>query len=68
MPELDSGLVIQVDVENDAKSCFEIVVISKSFGRRKQDAVVTAFPQQSLYTPEHPGVIIDDKDDVSIWQ
>jgi hypothetical protein len=24
-------------------------------------------PQQSFYSPEHAGVVIDDKNDISIW-
>ena len=66
MPQFNAGLAIQVDVENDANRFFEIVVISKGLCGRKQDTVVTEFTQQSLYSPKHPGVIIDDKDDISI--
>ena len=68
MPQVDAGFIIQVDVEDDAKRFFEIVVVLKGLGRREQDTFVTVFTQQSLYAPERAGVIIDDKDDISIWQ
>ena len=68
MPQVDAGFIVQVDVEDDAKRFFEIVVISKGLGRREQDTFVTVFTQQPLYSPERSGVIIDDKDDISIPQ
>ena len=68
MPQVDAGFIVQVDVEDDAKRFFEIVVVLKGLGRREQDTFVTVFTQQSLYAPERAGVIIDDKDDISIWQ
>jgi hypothetical protein len=41
-------------------------MILKSLRRRKQDAIVPVLPKQSLYSPECSGIIIDDKDDISI--
>jgi hypothetical protein len=66
MPQLDAGLIVQVNVEDDANCRFEIVMILKSLRRRKQDAIVPVLPKQSLYSPECSGIIIDDKDDISI--
>src|SRR5882757_8354307 len=66
-PQLDPGFIVQVDVHDDTQRFFEIVVVLKSLGRGKQDTVVTVLPQQSLYSPEHAGVVIDDKNDISIW-
>jgi hypothetical protein len=58
MPQLDAWRpIVQIDVENDAKRLFEIFLVLKSLGRCKQDAVVTVFPWQSLYSRQHPGVI-----------
>ena len=66
-PQLDPGFILEIDVHDDTQRFFEIVVVLKSLGRGKQDTVVTMFPQQSLYSPEHAGVVIDDKNDISIW-
>ena len=46
----------------------EIAVVCESLRRRKQQAGVAELPQQSSYTPQHSGVVIDDKDDISMWQ
>ena len=46
---------------------FEIAVVCESLRRRKQQTGVAELPQQSSYTPQHCGVVIDDKDDISIW-
>jgi hypothetical protein len=43
-------------------------VAFESVRRRKQQTGVAELPQQSSYTPQHSGVVIDDKDDISIWQ
>jgi hypothetical protein len=43
-------------------------VVCESLRRGKQQAGVAELPQQSSYTPQHSGVVIDDKDDISIWQ
>lgn len=61
MPQFNAGLAIQVDVENDANRFFEIVMVFKSLRGREQDTLVTELPQQSLYSPKRPEVIIDDK-------
>src|SRR5712675_3731433 len=65
-PQLDPGFILQVDVQDDTQRFFEIVVVLKSLGRRKQDTVVTVLPQQSLYSLEHARVVIDDKNDILI--
>ena len=44
----------------------EIVVICELFRRQKQHASVAKLPQQWGYAPQHPGVGIDDKNDVPI--
>jgi hypothetical protein len=41
VPQLDSGFVVQVDVENDATRRTEIVVVLELFDGRKYDAVIT---------------------------
>jgi len=66
MPKFDAGLSIQIDVKNNANGLFETVVISKSLSRWKHDAVVAVLPEQSLNSPERPGIVIDDKDNVPI--
>jgi hypothetical protein len=39
-------------------------VIFESLGRRKQQAGVAGLLQQSTYTPQHRGIVIDDKDKI----
>jgi hypothetical protein len=68
MPKFDAWPGAQVDVEKDAKRVPEITVAFESVRRRKQQTGVAELPQQSSYTPQHSGVVIDDKDDISIWQ
>jgi hypothetical protein len=68
MPQLDPLPIAQVDVEKDANRPVEIGLVCESLGRRKQQAGVAELPQHSSYTPQHSGVVIDDKDEVSIWQ
>ena len=41
-------------------ACLEIGVAFESLRGRKQDGFVGVLPQQPLYCPQHPGVIIDD--------
>jgi hypothetical protein len=36
-------------------------MVFKSLHGREQDTLVTELPQQSLYSPKRPEVIIDDK-------
>ena len=48
-PHLDPGLVVQVDVENDAKRLVEVAVILKSLCRLEQHAVIAMLPQQSFH-------------------
>jgi hypothetical protein len=43
-------------------------VVCESLSRRKQQAVVAKLPQQSRYAPQHCGIVIDDQDNVSLWQ
>ena len=66
-PQLDPGFILEVDVHDDTQRFFEIIVVLKSLGRWKQGTVVTVCPQQSLYSPEHTRVVIDDKNDILIW-
>ena len=51
VPQFDPGLVVQVDIENDANRRFEIVVILKRLRRRKQDAVVTIVAAAAALPP-----------------
>src|SRR3982074_2652548 len=67
MPQVDSGLMVQVDVKYDANHIFEIVVAFKSLRGGKQDAVVPVFPQQPLQAPEGTRIVIDNKDGISVW-
>ena len=64
MPEI----IAQIDVEKDANRPVEIALACESLRRRKLQAGVTELPQHSTYTPQHSGVVIDDEDDVSMWQ
>jgi hypothetical protein len=68
VPHVDTGLVIEVDIENDAKRLFEIVVILKRLSRRKRETVVPVLPQQTLHPLERPGIIINDKNCFSALQ
>ena len=68
MPHFDARPIVQIDVKDDAERLFEIVVLVESFGRSKQEAVVAVFTQQPLYTFERTGVIVNDKNFLSIWQ
>ena len=61
------GSNAQLDVEKDANGFSEIAVVREGFRRRNQHARVAELPQQSRYTPQHCGVVIDDKDDFSVW-
>jgi hypothetical protein len=68
VPHLDTRNIAQVDVEKDANHPVEIAVICEGFSRGKQHAFVAQLPQQSRYAPQHHGVVIDDKNKVSLWQ
>jgi hypothetical protein len=52
-------------VEKDADRIFKIAVVCESPAEENSK---TELPQQSSYAPQHSGVVIDDKDDISIWQ
>jgi hypothetical protein len=39
----------------------------ESLHGRKQDWFVVVLPEQTLYCPQHSGVIVDHYDEVSIW-
>jgi len=68
MPYLNPGLVVQVDIEDNAKRVLEVIVILERFRGREQNAVVAVFPQQPLDAPERTWVVIDDKNDASVCQ
>jgi hypothetical protein len=59
MPQLDPRPVVQVDVEDDANRLLEIGVAFESLRGRKQDGFVRMLPEQTLYSPQHSGVIVD---------
>jgi hypothetical protein len=63
MPHLNSGLVVQVDVQNDAKRFVEIAMILKSRRRLKQQAVIAVRPQQSLHASQHALVVVHNEDE-----
>jgi hypothetical protein len=56
----------QVDVEKYANGLVEIAVLYECRRGRKQHAVVAGPLQQSRYTLQHSGVVIDDKNKVPI--
>ena len=68
MPQIDALPIAEVDVKKNANRPVEIALVCESLRRRKQQAGVAELPQHSSYTPQHCGVVIDDKDEVSIWQ
>ena len=68
MSQIDPRSVAQVDVEDDANRLFESGVVPKSLCRRKQDGLVRVLPEQTLYSPQHSGVIVDDKNEVPMKQ
>jgi hypothetical protein len=43
-------------------------MVCESLRRGEQHGAVAELPQQSSYAPQHSGVVIDDKDDISIGQ
>jgi hypothetical protein len=59
MSHLDTGFIIEVDIEDDAGCPLKIVVPLEGVGGRKRQAVVTMLPQQTLDASEHAGVIVD---------
>jgi len=67
VPQFDARSIAQIDVENDANGLPEIAVVCEGFRRRKQHTGVAELAQQSRYTPQHCGVVIDDKDDFLVW-
>jgi hypothetical protein len=68
MPQFNPGFTIQVDIEDYATRCLEILLASEGLGGGKQNAVITVLTQKPLDPLEHSRVIIDDKDDISISQ
>ena len=40
-------------------ACLEIGVVFESLRRRKQNGLVSVLPEQTLYSLQHPRVIID---------
>src|SRR5262252_4570101 len=61
MIHLDPGVVLEIDIENDADRLLEVVVVLKGLRRFEQHAVVAVLFQKPLDTPEHAGVVIDHK-------
>ena len=45
VPQLDPGLIVQVDIENNAKGLVDIVVILESLSRLEQHAVIAVLSQ-----------------------
>jgi hypothetical protein len=64
MPDLDTGLVIQVDVEDNAASLIERGVILEGLSGTEENALKAVPPQEPLHASQHAGVIIDDKYDL----
>jgi hypothetical protein len=63
-----STSIAQVDVEKDTNRVSEIAVVCESLRGRKRQGGVAELPQQSSYTPQNCGVVIDDIDKLLIWQ
>ena len=66
--KVDTRHITEVDIENDASRIAEIVVVGEGLCRRKQQAIVAELPQQTRYTSQHRGVVIDDEHNIIIWQ
>jgi hypothetical protein len=62
VPDLDSGLAIQLDIENDADCSGEIVVILKRLCGLKEQTVVAVLSKQPFKALENARIIVDYKD------
>jgi len=60
--------VLKVDVKNDATSILEIEVVFKCLRGGKEHGIVPVCAKEPLHTHKHATVVIDDKDDIWIWQ
>jgi len=68
-PQIDTRpVVVQVDIEEDAKGIFEVAMIFESLRSRKQHAGIPKLAQQSPESLQGRDVIINDKNDVPISQ
>ena len=61
MTYLNAGIIVEMDVENDADRLFEIVVPLKRIGGRNQHGVVAVLPKEPSEPPQHARVVIDHK-------
>ena len=68
MPQLDARSIVQVYIEDDANRLFEIGVAFESLCRRKQDRFVCVLPEQPLDSLQHSRVVIDNQNNVPIFQ
>jgi hypothetical protein len=59
MVHLDPGIVLEIDVEDDAERVIEVVMFVKRVGGRKQHAVIAVRAQETLDAPEHAGIVVD---------
>src|SRR5437879_5530961 len=68
MPHLYSGLIVQIDIEDDAESLIEIITFLQRFCRLKQNAIEAVLAQQPLHPLERARIVVDDKNDFSLGQ
>ncbi len=66
--QLDAGLTIQIDIEDDAESVAEIAVSEQRAGGIEQRRIKAVFPEQPLNASQHGSVIIYDKNRSSVRQ
>src|SRR5882724_2385381 len=68
MPQLYSGFIVQIDIEDDAESLIEIITFLQRLCGLKQNAIEAVLAQQPLHPLERARIIVDDKNGFSLCQ
>jgi hypothetical protein len=68
MPDLDTGFVVQVDVEDDAASLIERAMILESLSRSEKHAFEAMPSQEALQAFQQAWVVIDHQHNLWIGQ
>jgi len=68
LPQLDSGTVTEIDVEDDAKSGIKISSVLKGFDGIEGRDIKAILSEQTMKTPEHIRIIIHNDDGFSMRQ
>lgn len=66
--QLNAGLTIQIDIEDDAESATEIAMTEQSSGGFEWCRIKAVFSEQPLNASQHGSVIIYDKNRSSVPQ